>query len=147
MILNMKRFLYILTLSIAVLSGCKKESLPADEICGEWESTDQSTGIHIYLSFKAGGTFRLYQSSRGMGYEVYCGRWSRKNGVLSGRYNDGEAWAYSYKTSIEGDILTMETVEQDSKTTGFKACLIPEIVKNNATVAVKSRGDIRFPFL
>lgn len=133
----MKRFLYIIALAVAVLTGCDKENKPAslsDKLCSEWKLT--SPDAAVYVSFASNKTFEEYQRLSGEKYELRRGSWSLNGNILSGKYNDGENWAYSYQVSIIDNTLTLSA--QGEVENVFVKCEIPDVLKEACTVIVKS---------
>ena len=134
----MKKVLYMMTLALAILTGCAKELTLAEKICGEWRGSGLSADAGIYIRFSAGGTFELYQKMSGDSFELRRGKWSLDGDVLTGIYNDGEAWPRAYKVSVAGKHLTMEALEENGETNVYLKVTIPKIIKENCTVVVKS---------
>lgn len=138
----MKRLIYITIFALSVLVGCDKENskVPTLEqrIQGEWRGSEISVDAAIYISIKADGTFELYQKMSSDDFELRRGTWSLKGDILSGRYNDGEAWAASYRVSA-GSVLTLVSQAEGSETSVYIPYVIPEEVKRNCTAVVRSR--------
>lgn len=138
----MKRILYILTLAVAILTGCEKGGepevqIPLEElICGEWKLTYPDAAV--YVSFSDDKTFEEYQSLNGEIYELRRGTWQLEGNVLSGKYNDEEEWAYTYQTEITDKILTLTAKEDITVKSMYTSCGIPDIVKESCTIVVKS---------
>lgn len=137
----MKRLLYIFTIAVLALTGCQKEDQPtlAQRLQAEWRGTELSADAGIYISFLSDGTFELYQKLSSEGFELRRGTWTLKGDILSGIYNDEEAWAADYKISVNGGKLTMISQTQGNETNVYTKCAIPLEVKRNSTVVVKSR--------
>lgn len=128
-------------LAVLTLSGCNKESQnddPAEVIYGEWKSLTSETDVAVYMSFAANGGFTLYQNLKGTGYEIFRGKWSFDGNVLSGEYNDGEAWAYSYIVLYHDKFLTLTTTGDEVLEYTFVRAEIPEVIKETGNVIVKS---------
>ena len=137
----MKKILYIIALAVLTLSGCNKEpqgNNPASALCGEWQSLTSGTDVAIYLSFAANGEFNLYQNLKGTGYEIFRGKWSLEDNLLSGEYNDGESWAYSYTIMYHDEFLTLTTTGDETAEYTFIRTKIPNIIKETGNVIVKS---------
>ena len=136
----MKKILYIMVLATLALTGCNKESQsddPASVLYGDWK-TMTSDAAAMYISFAADGTFELYQNLKGTGYELFRGKWSLDGNILSGEYNDGEAWAYSYTILSHDKFLTLVTTGDEAIEYDFAHTEIPSIIKETANVIVKS---------
>lgn len=138
----MKRLIYIVTFALAALVGCDKENskVPSLEqrIQGEWRGSEISVDAAIYIGIMADGTFELYQKMASEGFELRRGTWSLDSDILSGAYNDGEAWAASYKVSA-GSTLTLVSQAEGGETNVYIPCAIPEEIKRNCTIVVRSR--------
>ena len=138
----MKKILYAVILALVALTGCKKEEKQltvADKLCGEWRGSELSVEAAIYMSFTSDGTFELYQKTTDS-FELRRGKWSVAGDILSGTYNDGEAWAASYKVSVSEGTLTMVSQDESAETNVYRKCEIPEQIKTGSTVVVKSSG-------
>ena len=137
--IEMKRFLYILALTVAVLTGCDKENKPAslsDRLCCEWKLT--SPDAAVYVSFGTDKTFEEYQRLNGESYELRRGQWTLSGNILSGKYNDGEDWAYAYQVTIDDKTLTLSAQEDRAIENVYVKCEIPDIIKETCNVVVKS---------
>ena len=136
----MKKILYIVILATLALTGCNKESQsddPASVLYGDWKSVTSDVAA-MYISFAADGTFELYQNLMGTRYEMFRGKWFLDGNILSGEYNDGEAWAYSYTILHHDKILTLTTTGDETIEYDFVHTEIPSIIKETANVIVKS---------
>ena len=133
----MKKILYIAIFALAAFAGCQKDKQPslADKISGEWRGSELTVEAAIYISFASDGTFELYQKLETEGFEVRRGKWTLAGDVLSGIYNDGEAWAATYKVTITDSTLTMTDT---AETNIYQKTEIPAEIKKNSTVVVKS---------
>ena len=89
--------------------------------------------------YNAYGKFELYQKMVGEGFELRRGTWTLNEDILSGIYNDGETWAAEYQISINNGELTMISKAEGNETNVYTQCAIPQEVKRNCTVVVKSR--------
>ena len=136
----MKRLLYIFTIAVLALTGCKKENQPTlkDKICGEWRGVDLTADAGIYIEFSSNGTFELYQKLEGDSFELRRGQWNLEGDILSGTYNDQEPWATSYKVSVVGNTLTMVAQDGTGETNVYVKTDIPDGVKESCTTVVKS---------
>lgn len=139
----MKKYIYLLAVAIMALVGCEKEGSKDAEhtcvICGQWRGEELSAEAGIYMDFLCNGTFELYQKLDNGAFELRRGKWHLEAGVLSGTYNDGEAWATSYKTTVSDETLTLVAQSEGSETNRYKKCEIPAAIKDNCEVVVKSR--------
>lgn len=117
--------------------------------------------LKIYLSFETKGNvdtgdFRIYQKTTDEGYDLYCGTWNTEGNILSGSYNDGETWAYSYEFEIYSEpvntndiaiYLKLKATEEGGKENMFVACTIPEVIKETSDVVVKGHPADGTPIL
>lgn len=137
----MKRLIHIAIFALMAITGCKKESEPtlAQKLQTEWRGSEVSVDAAIYINFLADGKFELYQKMVGEGFELRRGTWTLNEDILSGIYNDGETWAAEYQISINNGELTMISKAEGNETNVYTQCAIPQEVKRNCTVVVKSR--------
>ena len=151
----MKRLLFIL-LAVAV-AACGKENTTPDngpdtgkpdevptvtmteKLIGEWHSKSLATDADIYISFAEDKTFELYQQIGEGSYRLYRGTWSldEKTCILSGKYNDGEAWGTSYSVTAEEATLTLTSTDASAEKSTYKSEEIPESVKSSCITIVK----------
>lgn len=130
-----------MTLALLALAGCEKGQQAenaASAICGEWKNASAETETSIYLCFSKDGSFELYQNLKGTGYEVFRGRWFLKDNTLSGEYNDGEEWAYSYTVMQYDKVLTLTTVGEEENVFEFVSTEIPSVIRETAEIIVKA---------
>ena len=157
----MKKISYVLA-ALMVIAACEGEGSQQEisPICGEWESLKIDNEGKLYLSFEADGGFEIFQFMKTEGYELYRGKWSVRpeSNILSGTYNDGESWAYSYEflicpdadsTHVENpvDTLKLKATEDRSIENVFVSCHIPTVVRETADVVVKGRNSDTTPAL
>ena len=137
---SMKRLLYIFTIAVLALTGCKKEKQPTlkDNICGVWRGVELTADAGIYINIISNGTFEHYQKLDGDRFELRRGQWSLEGDILSGIYNDQEPWATAYKVSVVGNTLTMVAQDGTDETNVYVKTDIPDGVKENCTIVVKS---------
>ena len=135
----MKKYIYLLAVAIMALVGCEKDAEHTCVVCGQWRGEELSAEAGIYMNFLCNGTFDLYQKLDNGVFELRRGKWHLEAGVLSGTYNDGEAWATSYKTTVSDETLTLVAQSEGSETNRYKKCEIPAAIKDNCKVVVKSR--------
>ena len=136
----MKKLLYITLLALITFIGCKPEDKPItlrQRLCNEWRGSELSVDAAVYVSFLADGTFELYQKMEDR-FELRRGTWNLERNILSGNYNDDEAWAASYKVSVDGNKLTMISQNEGAETGIYVQCTIPSVIKEGSTVVVKS---------
>lgn len=156
----MKKILYIAALLLSVLS-CKEpvdpqpgpepgpnppvtEKTLAEKIAGEWHCVVSDMDADIYLSLASDNKFELYQKVGEGAYRLYRGTWSldEKTAVLTGKYNDGEAWGSGYGVVLSEDenTLTLDPSAEGEDQT-YRKESIPADVKENCVVVVKSGSE------
>ncbi len=156
----MKKILYIAALLLSVLS-CKEpvdpqpgpepgpnppvvEKTLAEKIAGEWHCVVSDMDADIYLSLASDNKFELYQKVGEGAYRLYRGTWSldEETAVLTGKYNDGEAWGSGYGVVLSEDenTLTLDP-SADGEDQTYRKESIPADVKENCVVVVKSGSE------
>ena len=137
----MKKLLYIMA-AVLVLAACGKNNdnkkTPAELLCGQWHSTSLSADGDIYLSLTKDNKFELYQQIGDGRHRLYRGTYNFENDILTGKYNDGEDWAYSYQVVLAGDTMTLTTLDESAQESVFKRESIPAEIKDGSIVIVKS---------
>lgn len=135
----MKKLLYIITAAL-LMAACGKET-PVDQgICGQWHSTSLSAEGDIYLSLTEDYKFELYQQIGDGRHRLYRGTYNFENDILTGKYNDGEDWAYSYQVVLSGNTMTLTTLDESAQVSVFQRETIPAEVKDGSVVVVKSKA-------
>ena len=125
-----------MTLALAVFAGCKKEESTHEKLCGEWKLDNEQ--IALYVGFYWNNTFEEYKMGADGQYELLCGNWQLNGIVISGTYNDSEPWGYTYQLSFSGETLKMVSVEGETFENKYVRKDIPEAIKDNCKVVVKS---------
>ena len=133
----MKKVLYILAAALLVVA-CGKDKPIEKGICDQWHSTSLSADTDIYLSLTKDNKFELYQQIGDGRHRLYKGTYNFENDILTGKYNDGEDWAYSYQVVLDGDIMTLTTLDESAQESVFKRESIPAEIKDGSIVIVKS---------
>ncbi len=133
----MKKALYILA-AILLMAACSKDKPVEKGICDQWHSTSLSAEGDIYLSLTKDNKFELYQQIGDGRHRLYRGTYNFENDILTGKYNDGEDWAYSYQVVLAGDIMTLTTLDESAQESVFKRESIPAEIKDGSIVIVKS---------
>ena len=137
----MKKLLYIFS-ALLILAGCGKDkdskiSLE-EQLCGEWHSTSLSVSGDVYLGFREDKTFEMYQKIGSGAYRLYRGTWNIEEGILNGRYNDGENWAASYDAAVKDGKLTLTSKNDAAEVSVYDSCEIPGEVRTGCEVVVKA---------
>lgn len=135
----MKKLLYIITAAL-LMAACDKETPVEQGICGEWHSTTLAADGDIYLSLTEDNKFELYQQIGDGRHRLYRGTYSFENDILTGKYNDGEEWAYAYHVVLADDTMTLTTIDESAQVSVFQRTSIPTEVRDGSIVIVKSRA-------
>jgi hypothetical protein len=135
----MKKLLYILAAAL-LMAACGKETQVEQGICGEWHSTSLSAEGEIYMSLTEDNKFELYQQIGEGRHRLYRGTYSFENDILTGKYNDGEQWAYSYQVVLSGNTMTLTTLDESAQVSVFQREAIPAEVKDGSVAVVKSKA-------
>ncbi len=152
--IEMKKILYITALLLSVLA-CKEpvdpqpgpdpnppvvEKTLAEKIAGEWHCVVSGIDADIYLGLVSDNTFELYQKVGEGAYRLYRGTWSldEKTAVLTGKYNDGEAWGSEYGVTLSEDQKSMTLAPSEGDDQTYRKESIPSGVKDGCVVVVKS---------
>lgn len=141
----MKRTAYII-IAVLTLMSCGKSpdsQTLEQKLCNEWHSTTLAIEADIYLDFNSDKTFEIFQQIGQGAYRLYRGTWKLSDGVLSGKYNDGETWAADYTIGITGNTLKMTSQNDAAEESLFTSAAIPAQVKENCVVEVKSGAAAR----
>ena len=133
----MKKLLYIIATALLMVA-CGKETPVEKGIHGQWKSTSLSAEGEIYLSLTEDNKFELYQQIGEGRHRLYRGVYNFENDILSGKYNDGEDWAYSYQVVLADDTMTLTTLDESAQITVFQRTTIPAEVQEGSIVVVKS---------
>lgn len=127
-------------LAAAVVAGCQKKENPkslSELICNEWKLTSP-VEANIYLSFTTDGKFEEYQRLDNGKFELRRGTWTLSGNILSGKYNDDQAWSATYAAAMSDKFLTLTSQEEDGIEYQYVNCQIPDVVREAASVVVKS---------
>ena len=102
-------FFMAAALCMAVFTGCKDKNgsdiTVKSSIVGEWQLSEwngeQAVDFSIYMRFKENGHFDLYQKVTTSYFELYEGQYRiSSDGLLTGRYSDGQNWNESYDFTL-----------------------------------------------
>ena len=125
-----------MALALAVFAGCKKEESTHEKLCGEWRLDNDQ--VALYVGFYWDNTFEEYMMGADGQFELRRGKWQLGGNTISGTYNDGESWAYTYQISFSGENLKMISVEGEQFEKNYVRKDIPDAVKENCKTVVKS---------
>ena len=123
-----------------MIAACGKEAPVEKGICDQWHSTSFSADGEIYLSLTEDNKFELYQQIGQGRHRLYRGVWNFENDILTGKYNDGEDWAYSYQVVLADNTMTLTTLDESAQVSVFQRKAIPVKVKEESVVVVKSKA-------
>lgn len=133
---------------LVALTGCgEKEGGKGVKVAGEWQLVqwnDATPEFKVYIDFNADGTFEMYQQVWSFDYELYTGKYVVTGDVMTGTYADGSNWACGYKVNVVDGQLTMYSQEDQSVTSLYEKCTIPEETKAEAST---TRAMEVVPFL
>lgn len=133
---------------LVALTGCgEKEGGKGVKVAGEWQLVqwnDATPEFKVYIDFNADGTFEMYQQVWSFDYELYTGKYVVTGDVMTGTYADGSNWACGYKVNVVDGQLTMYSQEDQSVTSLYVKCTIPEEIKAEAST---TRAMEVVPFL
>lgn len=133
---------------LVALTGCgEKEGGKGVKVAGEWQLVqwnDATPEFKVYIDFNADGTFEMYQQVWSFDYELYTGKYVVTGDVMTGTYADGSNWACGYKVNVVDGQLTMYSQEDQSVTSLYEKCTIPEEIKAEASA---TRAMEVVPFL
>ena len=147
------KILSMMLLLVATLVGCKKENTPDgstsvnSKLVGQWELTEwngEAPEFNVYLDFKGDATFAIYQQVWSLYYELFEGTFQTSGDIVTGTYEGGSNWASGYKFAVEGNKLTLHSQEDQSVTSVYEKCEIPEDIISEATT---TRSAEVVPFL
>ena len=152
----MKKIIYILA-AAALLAACSEKENPGNtnggneeeggnieltleqqKLIGEWHSTTLAIDGDIYLHFAEDKTFDMYQQIKEGAHRLYRGTWDLAEGLLTGRYNDGEDWAASYHVEMNETTMTLVSDNDAAEQSVFKKEPIPSEIKETCETVVKS---------
>lgn len=139
----MKRLYMIAALALLCLVTTACPNDPKEDILditGEWQLSQISTKatiggqtVNVYIAFKEGGSFEMYQMLGTGRYRKFEGSWTLLEKVLSGSYTGGGTWASSYNVTMDEGRTTLTLTTLDgSETDTYRKQAIPEDVKNSA---------------
>ncbi len=139
----MKRLLYLAAALVlaAFASACGSKDNPEAtkvNVTGCWElasvTTKASVGsvtVSVYVEFKAGGSFVLYQKIGEGRYSSFSGTYQLSDeNALSGSYSGGKAWG-PYSASLSGTSLVLTSASGKEVDTYKKIESIPASVTEN----------------
>ena len=134
------------------ITGCKKDAAVTGggakgAVAGEWVLTSWNEAepeFNVYINFSDDNTFEMYQQVWSFDYELYTGKYVVTGDVMTGTYADGSNWACGYKVNVVDGQLTMYSQEDQSVTSLYEKCTIPEEIKAEAST---TRAMEVVPFL
>ena len=124
----MKKLAFLI-ISALLLFACEKQpEFKSEDLVGEWHhhsGYEDGSVADVYVAFERDGSFRLYQLIGEGRYTFYSGSWSFEGGLLSGTYEDGCAWASSYRVEFLQDALLLRCSLHPEEEYLYLACTIP----------------------
>lgn len=109
------------------------EGIQVKDFAGEWHltqwSVDSEFGAEVYLRLDEDLTFVLYQNIVSHGFRQFPGTFSfdAASSVVSGRYDDGTPWGYSYAISdLNGKTMKWTAIGTNDVST-YTRETIPEL--------------------
>lgn len=124
-----KLFAILITIAATLLTAsCQKDApLVKDDLLGAWKlvsidgdpvntkSFSDSRGLSVWIQLSA-DSFDIYQRvGEDVSYSHFKGSWSLSDGVISGKYSDGSAWAGSYSVALDGGYMTLSCANEVQK--------------------------------
>lgn len=113
----------------------------AVELAGCWHLVSlygSEVDVDIYIDFGKDGKFVIYQRIEELAYTTFKGTYTvdAENSVVSGVYDDGEAWLsdYNYVVDKENKTLTLTNVDNPAEVAVYEASKVP------ASATTKSRS-------
>lgn len=124
-------------LMLLALTGCgEKEGGKGVKFAGEWQLVqwnDATPEFNVYIDFNSDGTFEIYQQVWSFDYELFTGKYVITGDVMTGTYADGSNWACGYRVNVVDGQLYMYSQEDQSVTSLYEKCTIPEEIKAEAS--------------
>ena len=113
----------------------------AVELAGCWHLVTlygAEVDVDIYIDFGKDNKFVIYQRTEELAYTTFKGTYTvdAENSVVSGVYDDGEAWLsdYNYVVDKENKTLTLTNVDNPAEVAVYEASKVP------ASATTKSRS-------
>ena len=135
-------------LMLLALTGCgEKDGGKGVKVAGEWQLVQWNDAIpefKVYIAFNVDGIFEMYFFIESADTEIYTGKYVVTGDVMTGTYADGSNWACGYKVNVVDGQLTMYSQEDQSVTSLYEKCTIPEEIKAEAST---TRAMEVVPFL
>lgn len=135
----MKKILYSLFAILCLgFAACDDDEVVINKnIVGEWHiesfSGEKPADFDIYIAFKDGGSFDLYQKGFSTPRWVrFDGGYSTAGKTVSGRYSDGVKWSYDFSLSEDGDRLTLQSNTSVRETTVYVRKRVPQEIVEGA---------------
>ena len=102
------------------------------EVTGTWHMAsycDSPANIDLYIVFTEDMKFTMYQRSATTTYNTFSGSYTidSQTAVITGEYNDGTAWANSYKISYSGDNLVLTNTANSTEISVYEPAKVPTI--------------------
>ena len=153
----MKNILYTFILSTLILVSCEPEKPVvepepepkpevektfAEKLIGDWHHSSSDIPAEIYVTFSTENKFVLYQKIGDGSFRIFNGTYEIKTegeqNFLNGKYNDGTPWGAERTAEISSEDTLTLTAGGVDETYSRVSDGIPEDVKDNAVLVVKS---------
>jgi hypothetical protein len=142
----------VVAAALLSLVGCNNSSSNGEtlgNIDNEWQLISvngEEVPFEVYLSLYD-GMFSIYQQVYTLDYKYFDGEYTVKGTTISGEYYDAGEWKCTYTGGIseDGNTLTLKSNETNPVTCVYKACEIPQQIKDEALNG--TRGVEVTPFL
>lgn len=146
----MKKLFAIFAIVALALVGCDKDTNGTggnvSAVNGQWHITEwngEAPEFDVYINFDS-GKFEIYQQVWSLDYKLFKGTYKVSGEIITGTYEDGSLWASGYKFAVNDGKLTMYSQEDQSITSVYEKCTIPDEVIAEATTATRSSEVVPF---
>lgn len=136
---------------LAAFAGCEKSEQKSPEalaLIGEWHFENEAEAVaekeSVYIAFNADDTFELFQKIGDGPYLKLEGTYSVFGYVVSGVYNGGTPWKSQYDFDVEGETLTMTSIDVAEHVIVYKKKAIPAEVRNHFDSPTKAAEVLPF---
>jgi hypothetical protein len=112
-------------------------------VVGSWHLVKfcgNDAAIDLYMKFTRDNKFEIYQREGELKYSRFTGTYAVdvENSIISGVYSDGEAWADSYKFSLNGGNLVFESQSNSAEVSIYEPAEMPSATTQSVSRAVAS---------
>jgi hypothetical protein len=112
-------------------------------VVGSWHLVKfcgNDAAIDLYMKFTRDNKFEIYQREGELKYSRFTGTYAVdvENSIISGVYSDGEAWADSYKFSLNGENLVFESQSNSAEVSIYEPAEMPSATTQSVSRTVAS---------